>query len=558
MNLASRFLAVAALAASSALAQPVISGVMNAASYALPGLPNANIARGSMFVIFGSNMGPATLQQAGGFPLPLALGGTGVRVNVGGTPVDAFLIYSSAGQIAAVLPSNTPEGNGTLAVTFNNQTSSTTSIRVVRSSFGAFSVNQAGSGPGIIQNFISQTDQPVNALNKPARPGQVMILWGTGLGPVAGDDRMGPAPGDLPFDVQVYVGGKRANVTYKGRSGCCAGIDQIVFTVPDGVEGCYVPVVVQTGDVVSNFTSLSVARTGEACSDANLRSDDLVNAQQSGSLRTGGVDLSRVSFKISSQGQTIESKTDSGSAYFMRYSLDNLLRSQGAGSVNAVSLGACTIYTFRGSSPAFVDPVKPTILNAGESITVVGPRGTKRLMRDAQSGYYSAQLGGGMTIPNLPPGVSLPGQEPDYLEAGDYTIDNGSGGSDVGAFRTTLRIPTPLNWTNQDAISSVNRAQGQTISWTGSDPNGMVTMTGVSFTSTVGAAFTCTERASAGSFTIPSYVLLNLPATGGGSSDVGSLMVSALNASRAATPPQGLDVLNVSSSSAFQKSVSYR
>jgi uncharacterized protein (TIGR03437 family) len=52
----------------------------------------------------------------------------------------------------------------------------------------------------------------------------------------------------MPVDAEVYVGGKRAAVTYKGRSGCCAGIDQIVFTVPEGVEGCYVPVVVKTGD----------------------------------------------------------------------------------------------------------------------------------------------------------------------------------------------------------------------------------------------------------------------------------------------------------------------
>jgi len=45
-------------------AQPVIDGVLNAASYAVPGLPHSDIAQGSMFVVFGQQLGPAALQQA--------------------------------------------------------------------------------------------------------------------------------------------------------------------------------------------------------------------------------------------------------------------------------------------------------------------------------------------------------------------------------------------------------------------------------------------------------------------------------------------------------------
>ena len=58
-------------------------------------------------------------------------------------------------------------------------------ISVVPSAFGIFARNEAGSGPGVVQNYISATDQPLNAPIGPARPGQVMILWGTGLGAVS-------------------------------------------------------------------------------------------------------------------------------------------------------------------------------------------------------------------------------------------------------------------------------------------------------------------------------------------------------------------------------------
>ena len=110
--------------------------------------------------------------------MPTTLGGSSVSVTVGSTTVPAFLYFASAGQINAVLPSTTPTGTGTITVTYNNQTSATAPITVVASSFGAFSVNEAGSGPGI----ITDANYVVNSLTHTAKPGQALILWGTGLG----------------------------------------------------------------------------------------------------------------------------------------------------------------------------------------------------------------------------------------------------------------------------------------------------------------------------------------------------------------------------------------
>ena len=128
--------------------QPAIAakGIRNGASYALPGLPNAGIAQGSIIVIFGDNLGSAALVQVSSFLLPTSQGlsGTSVSVTVGNTTLSAIMLYTLKTQVAAVLPSNTPVGTGTLRVIYKGQTSAPASITVVARAFGIFALNQAG------------------------------------------------------------------------------------------------------------------------------------------------------------------------------------------------------------------------------------------------------------------------------------------------------------------------------------------------------------------------------------------------------------------------------
>src|SRR5689334_11828885 len=98
----------------------IVAAVTNSASYA-PSGPDKNwIAQGSLFVVFGSNLGPARIEHSSSFRLPFSLAGSSVQVQVGGSTVDAIMIYASANQLAAVLPSKTPIGDGTLTVSFTN------------------------------------------------------------------------------------------------------------------------------------------------------------------------------------------------------------------------------------------------------------------------------------------------------------------------------------------------------------------------------------------------------------------------------------------------------
>jgi hypothetical protein len=63
-----RIFTLLCFAAAAALAQPTIAGVTNGASYIPNGLPNAGVAKGALFVIKGSNLGPANFVVANSFP----------------------------------------------------------------------------------------------------------------------------------------------------------------------------------------------------------------------------------------------------------------------------------------------------------------------------------------------------------------------------------------------------------------------------------------------------------------------------------------------------------
>jgi hypothetical protein len=61
---------------------------------------------------------------------------------------------------------------------------------------------------------------------------------------------------------------------------------------------------------------------------------------------------------------------------------------------------------------------------------------------------------------------------------GLFTIDNGSGGSDVGPFSTSINVPPPLVWSNIGSITVIDRSQPLTITWSGGDPAGVVSIQG--------------------------------------------------------------------------------
>jgi len=507
------------LFASCLAAQPVVSknAVVNAASFALPGLPNSSIAQGAMFTVFGSGLGQTSDPSKLSYPLQTSLLGTSIKVTVGSTATDALMIYTSPAQVTAILPSATPTGTGTLTLTFNGQSSSTP-ITVVRSSFGVFTWNSAGSGPGIIQNYVSPAQIPTNAALSPAQPGQTLILWGTGLGPVSGDEALPPTPVDMKdaLGVEVWVGNQKAQVTYAGRTPCCSSEDQIDFIMPDGVQGCYVSVLVKAGGIVSNGVSLAAAPPGSSvCSDANgIDPANLQTVSSTGSVRLGVVNLSRTQLAIDAGALgKIDASADIAAGEFGQFTplqIDSYL-----GLTLTPSVGSCAVSQFVGLDPTPVDPVIPALLDAGTSLSITGPLGAKSIPK-TNAGLYSATLGG-VALNQLLEGTPAP----NYLDPGAYTVSGsgGAGASAVGSFSAAITVPQPVTWTNSAQTTSVPRSSDLTVTWSGAAPNSFVEITGIGAVSgplgptatSPGVAFLCVAPGASGTFTIPSVVLQALP-----------------------------------------------
>ena len=481
------WIAAAALWLSCSLsAAPVVAqgGVLNAASFSRDELPNEGLAQGGMFVVFGQGLGPMQLVQSQRLPLPVELAGTSIEVTVERVRVSAFLIFTSAGQLACVLPSNTPVGEGALVVTFEGEASAPVRVTVVRSAFGIFTRSQAGFGPAIVQNFHSPTDVRLNSLIEAARPGQVLILWGSGLGPIDGDDSALPPVGNLAVNVEIVLGGRVVvRPQYAGRSPQFPAVDQINFAVPDNVFGCFVSVSVRVDGIVSNYGSIAISRNGHYCDDAlSLSSNDLMLAERNNGLRLGTI---TATFGVGTEAEIF--------AEARNYSLDALISStldRASLQLHTTSLGSCTVFTATEDDIFPRDPFEPPQLHAGESLRITGPAGFFDFGSDQEA----------------PPG---------FFVAGDFTV-TGAGGSDVGPFQVTLNIPGPAVLTAPTQFDRIRRSEDLHLQWAGvDDDTEFVLLLGLSTDQTtgVGRVFVCSEPASAGGTTVPSAVLSSLPAS---------------------------------------------
>jgi hypothetical protein len=141
-----------------------------------------------------------------------------------------------------------------------------------------------------------------------------------------------------------------------------------------------------------------------------------------------------------------------------------------------------------------------TYLDAAPSLTLTPPTGSSIVLAPLQLGVYLNGIGA--------------------VQSGTYKVF-GTGGKDIGAFSASFSgTNSAFYWTNQ-STTVINRSKGYTVTWSGGDANSYVDIAGAAFgtpnggPTNVSATFECQTPATAGSFTIPSSVLLGLPATGG-------------------------------------------
>jgi hypothetical protein len=110
-------------------------GIRNAASFGFAE-SGGGIAPGSIFGVFGTDLGPETpLQGTIPYPDSLPNDATGTRVEVrsleSGATVAAYLLYTSASQVMGILLSTTPLGRAQLTVIHGGEASEPQEVDVL-------------------------------------------------------------------------------------------------------------------------------------------------------------------------------------------------------------------------------------------------------------------------------------------------------------------------------------------------------------------------------------------------------------------------------------------
>jgi uncharacterized protein (TIGR03437 family) len=466
-----------------------------------------------MFIAFGSGLGPASIVYPSPWPFPTELAGTTIRVTVGSTTVDCFMVYTVASQVAGILPSNTPLGDGTMTVRFNGDVKGTGPVKVVANSFGIFTINHQGFGPAVATDPLALS--AVYTTISSANPGDFIDIWGTGLGAsLNANDDGEPQTGNLlaAGAVKVYVGNVEQPVVYAGRSGCCSAIDQVRITAPN-MTGCFLPLVVTVNGVPSNYATISIASSGSVCTpDPDFGGPDFSQLQNGGTFESGAISLtrSRLSFDVDLLGpqQSFDLTSDIVAAAYERITLN--AQQVGSYAPSAVSsIGSCVVFHYTGEASEFPDTTPTTPLDAGAQLTINGPGGSSAVPKTAP-GIYSKSFSTN-PFPFLSPERQ---QTAPYFQPGQTTV-SAPGGADVQSHNASIVVPQAFQWLNKpESGDAINRSQGKEITYSASGFD-YVFIFGASSTSVdddaVGAGFYCAADAAAGSFNIPAPVLLSLP-----------------------------------------------
>lgn len=215
-----RVIPAVVISALAAFAQaPTVNGVLNGADF------STRLCPGLAVGIYGTNFGSSS---------------TGVSISVGGKP--GYVITVTPAQIIGQIPFEASTGPTTVTVTVGGATSAPFNITLAAYAPALFTLS-AGTGAGA---FTSAANAILTS-TAPAKPGDSIILYATGLGPTSPAAATGPSEtGKTATQPAVTIGGQSATVTFSGLIG--PGEYQVVVTVPAGVQGT-APVALTIGGV---------------------------------------------------------------------------------------------------------------------------------------------------------------------------------------------------------------------------------------------------------------------------------------------------------------------
>lgn len=219
------------------------TGIVNAASFA----PfTAGVSDGEFLTAYGTNLAPSScgpcIVSTADFDVNKAYPTTfqGVQVLINGV-VNAPIYFVAPGQIAFILPADTPKPIASIQVINNGVASNVVQELVNETTPGVYS---APEGVGYARVVDVTSGQILNA-STPAQPGDALEVYTTGLGTAYPPVADGAAPPTSPLSntvntITAYVGGASATVGFAGLAPTLAGLYQINVTVPTGLaSGVY-------------------------------------------------------------------------------------------------------------------------------------------------------------------------------------------------------------------------------------------------------------------------------------------------------------------------------
>jgi uncharacterized protein (TIGR03437 family) len=258
------FLAFLAGAVGGSAQTPVVldGGVVNGASFG-KGQP---VSPGSLVSIFGTGL-VSKLASSDTIPLSTSLNGVSVTfADLPPAPLLGIIAGPPGGedQINAQVPWDIGSGTGVVnvMVTTPNGTSAPITVKFAPSMPGVF-VADVGGRMNVVASILSDGALPwPTGLVKgshPAKAGDILVIYATGLGAVDHTPVEGGIPSQLATTIEtpsVLIGGVAGKVDFSGLSPQFVGVNQLNVEVPTGVKsGNTVPVQIR----VNGFTSTNTA-----------------------------------------------------------------------------------------------------------------------------------------------------------------------------------------------------------------------------------------------------------------------------------------------------------
>jgi uncharacterized protein (TIGR03437 family) len=228
--------------------KPTVSqnGVSNGASFQAPIAPKAWLQ------VKGTDFGDGFTNDFRDGKYPTEVNGLSVLVNDKPAP----LWFNNGTQINALVPDDTATGPVQVVVVRNGQRSDAATIQMERfaPAFFVWPQNQAvATDVNFAWKVKAGTFAGVNTT--PAAPGDIVVLWGTGFGPVSPDV---PAGQQTPAAIHsivtaptIRIGGVQAEYLGGALAPGFAGLYQIAVRVPGTLQNGDHPVVAEVGGLSS-------------------------------------------------------------------------------------------------------------------------------------------------------------------------------------------------------------------------------------------------------------------------------------------------------------------